>query len=310
MGSETEKLMVPSSIGDRARWVVDELTRRGCRIQAGSRLDVYAKALDRNGYLDPTNQSQFLQGVIATRDILEIAQILAQFPELGAADLQVLQKDAPEPKQLAHAPGRDRQHELSVGATCRAGGMTVLLDREPDIWCVVGRVHIGLAAKRVKSEKRFIENLRNAADQIDECELRHGIAIIDTTLGWNPDHTMVVSHRHDADVGASLVERLHRFISQKYSDIGDVFNRSDKLLGLLIVDWTPSSHPVQGLKWSRCSQFVTSDHINRWGSRVWNGFMQRWSRGCPNMSPIVEAAIQNAAVTAPSDLLMPLRTNA
>src|SRR5262249_19748170 len=135
------------TLSETARWVVDELLRRGVELKPGTRWLHYRSQFANNAYALSRDESHLLEGQMALRDVEELALVLHAFPELGGGGLQKLADDAIVPRIDRSTPGRDRQFELFVAAVCRRGGLETRLDREPDLWCCASKGWLALAAK-------------------------------------------------------------------------------------------------------------------------------------------------------------------
>lgn len=298
------------TLGESAQWVVDGLSARGIDVNPSSRLGRFVRQFAKNAYTGPwgPDESRLIEGLMAMRDVEEIAMILDEFPTTTNTDLKNLVDDAPLPRTDRSTPGRDRQLELFVGAICQRGKMPVRLDVEPDLWCEASRVWLGLAAKRVRSPDKFGANLKDAADQIQRSPLSLGFACMEVSLAWNPDLRAVLTERSAEEVAHDLRERLSRFLDGQDGVLNEVWKRFPKMLGLLCLDHTFTHH--EGLGWHRdqFSMFVLSTRNDRHRARLAGVFRERWIGGSVNCVDMDKGRPRNGMFSGPPvDKIMPLR---
>lgn len=301
------------TLGEASQWIVDELRRRGIQVNPSCRLGRYATQFGKNAYAGPwgpEDQARKLEALMAWRDVEEIAMILDQLPSLSKKDLERLVDDAPIPR-LDHAtPGRDRQVELFVGAICRRGRMEVQLDREPDLWCEVSRVWLGVAVKRVRSANKFEANLKDAADQIERSQLACGVVCMEFSLAWNPDLAIVQTNREAPVVAFDYRERLSRLLDDEAVATASVFHRFPKTLGVLCIDHSFTEHRASGPFRDQCSLFAWSFRNDRCRTRTAKGFQEGWTRGLPNCVNMDNQPRTWAFAGPPDDKIVPLRPGA
>lgn len=296
------------TLGESAQWVVNELTARGIAVNPSSRIGRYARQLAKNAYtgpFGPDDQERLIESLTAWRDIGEIAMILDEFPN---ADVKNLVDDAPLPRADRSTPGRDRQLELFVGATCQRGEMEVRLDVEPDLWCEASRVWLGLAVKRVRGRDKFAANVRDAADQIQRSPLWFGFVCMDVSLAWNQDLCTVLTQRSADEMAFDLRERVCRFLDGQRAALRRVWERFPKVLGVLCIDHTFTLH--EGFGWYRdqVSIFTLSNRNDRHRTKIASGFRERWIGGSENCVNMDRGHPRTGMFSGPPvDKIMPLR---
>lgn len=298
------------TIGEAAQFVIDELRNRGVTVSPSCRLGRYAAQFAKNAYARPmgaNDQSSLLEGLMAMRDVEEIAMILDEFPTATKEELRRLIDDAILPRIDHSTPGRDRQLELFIGAICRRGGMAVLMDREPDLWCEASRVWLGLAVKRVRSTAKFEANLTDGAEQIQRSQLAYGLVCLDVSLGWNPNIETVLTKRTPSEVAFDYRERIFRLLDERNSVLADAWARFPKVLGLLCIDLTFTHHEPIGWFRDQCSIFSMSHRNDRLRGRVAGAFRSGWISGSPNCVDMDRVPRTGRFVSPPVDKIMPLR---
>lgn len=279
------------------------------KLNPTSRLAQFSDRFGENAYLEPENEERLLEGLVAMRDVQEIALILEQFPQISLKTLGRLIEDHPIPRLDSSTPGRDRQLELVCGAICRRGGMEVKLGCEPDLWCQVRGVWLGLAVKRVRSAKRFIDRLEEAAKQVERYAPYYGFAVMDCSLAWNPEMAVVLTSRPPEELAHEFRERLDRLLCAHTAAIDNAFARSPKALGLVCIDSTPVNR--DGWERNQLSIFYMSKFkMDRHRSRIATQFFDAWVAGLPNCTSLDNLPRSAAFAVPPPDLVMPLRPHA
>lgn len=125
---------------------------------------------------------------LGLRDVGILYTILKNIPDEDSVNnkLKVCMKDPLRPTEnKKNTNGRDAQFELFLYAVALQGELQPELG-EPDIICKIDSCVFGIAAKRVTSEKKLVERMDDAADQICKSGCP-GIVAMDLSLLWNPE---------------------------------------------------------------------------------------------------------------------------
>ena len=279
---------VPHQIGDLASWIVAQLREKGARVSPSSRLVHYERKFAENSYanIELHEPRKLLEVATAMRDITEIAAVLQCLPETKIEHLQRLVQDPPTTHLPGHSPGRDKQLELFIAATCKRAGLEVDLEREPDLWCKVGRIWIALAVKRLKSAKKFMKTIEDAAEQISKCPLAFGFVCIDTSVAWNPEAIAVVTRRSYKDIAASYMLRLNTLFAQHSERFATLLEKHPKVLGLLCIDHTTTLQHAEGMFHDMGSDFRMARTAERNKQRIQNAFRKSWVAHLPNRQEV------------------------
>jgi hypothetical protein len=130
--------------------------------------------------------------------------------------------------------GRNTQFELFVAAICQAAGFIPVDYREPDITCAVQGGHIGIAAKRIKSENQVKKRIPEAAKQIQRSG-QSGVIALDTSVGLNPNNERITTVIPDEEFGSLYQEALIRFL-RRYDERIREWVRGRGVLGIVVHD--------------------------------------------------------------------------
>jgi hypothetical protein len=295
---------------EAAQYVVDELRRRGLCVKAGSRFELYASRFVKGVYSDTDglrDQRRLTESLLALRDVREAEIILEECSDIGAQELMRLADDAILPRTDHSTPGRDRQFELFIGAIGRRGGMQVFFDKEPDLWCEAGRVWYAVAAKRLRSAAKFIDNVRDAAEQIQKSQLLHGIVFIDVTLGWNPEMATIYTRRSPGDVAFDLRERVSRNLDEHGMALASIYSRCPKVLGSMVIDLTFTHQAGPGWNMDQTNTFHPAHTADRSRKRLVSAFRAAFHRGLSIASDIDHRPRTGMFSGPPVDQIIPLR---
>lgn len=199
----------PRSLLEQHRFVEMRLREYRLKIPPGSRLDKESRIFQAAAGLTRTiykGDPLFLDAIAAKHD-LQIFEFILESDGLFETDpiavrkLKVALLDDVDPQGRINTRGRDTQSELYVGAAIHNAGMSMAFEAEedskrPDIRILLDDSEFFVEAKRLKSEARLIERVKDGAKQLDATG-RPGALFIDVTLAFNPERLVVERKESD-----------------------------------------------------------------------------------------------------------------
>jgi len=162
----------------------------GIRIPPGSRLDMYREGIRAMAAPKTAKRYPSPRATLHTlTEIRELALILRELPRdpevQGWRDkvAAILGGNVFSSADRTDSSSRDTQFELYLAAAFRTAGFEVALE-EPDVTFPMEGHTIGIAAKRLKSEKKLEQRIREASKQIAGSAYP-GIIAIDISYLWD-----------------------------------------------------------------------------------------------------------------------------
>jgi hypothetical protein len=159
------------AVTNPATIIRSSFARLAIRVPQGSRIELSTRvaemtADDVSDYTAKTPHN-FAKYLIAAKEANELAficeQLLDRMDESHARNIiGRLLHDEVLPKPTAKTFGRDKQFELYLGALLHAAGCTVRL-AEPDWVVEAAGIQFGIAAKRMKSEKKAVSTIQGSS---------------------------------------------------------------------------------------------------------------------------------------------------
>lgn len=161
------------------------LERLGAGNVAASRVGEYRRAFNRvresSRFAVPLEDIPSLLGSMA--DFHELRRIVfaaeqSSSPSEWSAQIRAIPRGVAFPQEADPRPdGRDTQFECFVAAVVSLGGAAVRFE-EPDLLVTHGGETIAIAAKRPRSQKAAVRNVRKAIKQVAESALP-GVVVVD-----------------------------------------------------------------------------------------------------------------------------------
>ena len=205
------------SLSEAANYVIQEFKQLGINIAENSRFMREYKAVcnddgSSRGYI-LENDSNFVFALEALRDISQLEFFFDQIKEDLQKDkyipiLKECTKDLVLPEDAkADTRGRNKQAELFVFAVCKNAGLEPVFE-EPDVTCKVSGKKFGIAVKRIKSSSKFVERVKEGADQIQKTSIA-GFISVDVTMALN---LKIKTNMAEANIRALLVKILKEIV--------------------------------------------------------------------------------------------------
>lgn len=176
------------TIADQAARVVDLLEKHGLHVPGDSRFATYRRVLES---ADNSEARTDLPTALEAWSDVEIMRFILEWvpddsPEAWRRLLREAVKDeaAITPSLTGGStPGRDKQHELLVGAILRKAGLFEDFG-EPDVLGRLGGMRFGVACKRITSPMGIKRAIRGAGRQIRDSGMP-GVVVLDTSVAMN-----------------------------------------------------------------------------------------------------------------------------
>ena len=223
---------------------LDEVLRlRNVRPPADCRYSRYRNVLrarrDRVGSTSPT-----LEQLYATGELFQMTWIVSCFErsdDIWRMIERAFFRDAAVPTDvMTHSPGRDRQFELYVAARLQMAGMTPSF-AEPDVCSNLSGWPFVVAAKRVKSRKNLLWQIKRARDQIAKAPA-DGIIAIDYSYVAAAEH--VPNLEGDLEAGHSWAEGFSaREFHARWHSLADAASGIPSVFGVMIFARFFQLHP-------------------------------------------------------------------
>lgn len=205
------------------------LQRRGVRPHPACRYSDYKRELRARSRLKsrevPSQDEQY-----AFAELWQMDWIVACFQDDDAKWRLIEEaffQDPPVPhSETVHSPGRDRQFELYVAARLQMAGLPIAFS-EPDICSSLDQWPFVVAAKRVKSRRRLLRQLKSARDQIHKAG-RDGVVVVDYSLVAARESRPFIG---DLDAGHAWFERFAEVeFHDQWSSIADAVCGAQEVL--------------------------------------------------------------------------------
>lgn len=209
---------------ERVTWVLDQVGALGLTPKPNSRLLEMKRVLDR-GRVD-FDDPEFWIALEAERDMAHLAFVFEQLQQHPSRreftkHVKHLLNDSALPQEnLANSPGRDKQFELYLAATCQNAELLPVGFGEPDVTCTVDNQPFGIAAKRLKNIERVDERIWEAVDQFERAKIR-GVVALDLSFAWNRANRPMISQIQSQMYLMILHTRARQFFDERE----DVLNR-------------------------------------------------------------------------------------
>jgi hypothetical protein len=197
----------------RYREALARLESWGIRISPHSRLRAYERRLRSLGadYV-PIPEDIALQIMFDLREIDEITEIVEHFRvaplPAAIAKLSKIVSGVEHPDEEPQSTARDTQYELFLHTMFQRSPIKSKLG-EPDLILTWKGVRFALEAKRPKSDNSFDDNLRKAANQLEQRSTPGIVAIsLDQVLRPRGNHLRVPRPELMAEFPATLIEQF------------------------------------------------------------------------------------------------------
>lgn len=188
----------------------------------------------------PATDPDFEIALEARRDMTVLAFILEQAHAkqtvdgfLGklsrVCDDSVLPQDDPK-----DSPGRNTQFELFVAAICQAARLFPVEYSEPDVLCALDGMRVGIAAKRIKSDKQIKKRILKASKQIQQSG-QPGFIALDTSIALNPDNRRIGTVIPEEEFGKQYGDAMNASIAS-YEHILKNLDDRDFVIGCIVHD--------------------------------------------------------------------------
>ena len=276
---------------EAARFVCDSVERLGLSLSPSSRLMRMRRSLCKDdgspvGFVPPDAPS-FETVLEAYRDVQLLEFTFDRLPAGADAEtvaiVRRLLRDSVLPEAgKADSSGRDAQVELFVAAVCRGAGLLYVMHAEPDVRCSFHGKPFGIAVKRIKTHKRFVDRVHEGAKQVMKAGLA-GIVAVDTSLALNPNNERVRTKLPDDEFVRLWRQALTSFTATHHAKLLEAA-RVQGMLGVLVIDhqvrYTPSdSWALEMMTWR-----IPTVQYNQRRQRQFDTFVDKYLHGLPNLS--------------------------
>lgn len=298
--SQTHTLILPPTTTPRSRqelstFVVASIEAMGLKVPAPSRLrQMYDLHHDGQGTIEPSHPD-FEIALEAERDL----QLLAfAFDLLGVANpsdayRQLVRKvvsDSVLPQHdLEHSKGRDAAFELHVGAICTSAQLLPVAFEEPDITCVWNNVRYGFAAKRIKSAKNLLANVRKAVDQILRSAIP-GVIVLDTCMAFNPSNTRITEPMPDVLYMDRHFNALRMMWSEYNPEVQRLISRAN-VLGLIVHDYQVRFQSDRQWALAGMTMIVPAERQTKVEQRRFDALAALYKYAMPNQEDVSEPKV-------------------
>jgi len=213
---------LPEQTLEELKAALGVLRSKGMRLHPAGRFAQYYKTLEQVTHSQGADPTVYAQAHLECSQLLCITQELGDCSEPVFLDkLRKVTSDTVLPQEAAaETPGRDAQFELFLAAGLKRNGLAVSFE-EPDLVVGDGLIHIGVAAKRIKSMRRLQSRIAEAFRQLrgrgEDQMITHGIAAVDVTYAANPTGLVAALSSTQAQgptAGVELVQNVARGMLQ------------------------------------------------------------------------------------------------
>lgn len=237
----------PATKAERVEWVLHQISSLGLSPKPNSRLLEMKWVLDR-GHVE-FGEPEFWIALEAERDMAHLAFVFEQLQrhpnrkEFTRHFKHLLNDSALPQQNLDNSPGRDKQFELYLAATCQNADLLPIGFGEPDVTCMVDGQLFGIAAKRLKNIKRVDERIKEAVDQFERAKIPDVVAL-DLSFAWNRANRPMISQIHSQMYLMILQQRARQFFDERQ----DVLNRvlaTSQVRAFVVFDFALRLRPNQ-----------------------------------------------------------------
>jgi hypothetical protein len=263
--------------GEFARWEPDDaitaanralerLRALGVKVTPGNRLerarDQIAQAERLHVQLGPGDWDMEFVLAEANKTIFEqhlIVSGLRDVDKLARKKLGIMLKGEPTPTDSSDDPPRDEQAEFFTAALLWAAGYRVDLG-EPDLIITRGNSRLGVAVKRVKSDKQFYARVTSGEKQLKRQSM-FGFIVVNADRHLN----RIYQENRSADLSRTLFEKTAEWID--YVDLTHSSGRVLAVIGMATSFRRISGKPGRAFDVALHfhSQFVSDDTVDPTG---------------------------------------------
>lgn len=232
---------------ERGAWVLSQVSALGLTPKPNSRLLEMKRVMDR-GKLE-FDDPEFWIALEVERDMAHLAFVFEQLlrhPNQREFNRHVkhLLNDSALPQQnLANSPGRDKQFELYLAATCQNADLLPIGFGEPDVTCEVDGRPFGIAAKRLKNIERVDERIWEAVKQFERARIP-GVVALDLSFAWNRANRPMISQVQSQMCLMILHQRARQFFDERRSELTRIL-ATTQVRAFVVFDFTLRLRPNQ-----------------------------------------------------------------
>ncbi|MCH7910190.1 MAG: hypothetical protein IIB38_11295 [Candidatus Hydrogenedentes bacterium] len=277
---------MPKSYRETAEFVIDKLKSLGLDPNPSSRFMKMYRVVAGSRPSIPATDPDFQIALEARRDMTVLALILEQEHAKEAVDgflgkLSLACNDSVLPQDdREESPGRNAQFELFVAAICQAAGLFPVEYSEPDIRCTLEGMRVGIAAKRIKSDKQIEKRIRKASEQIQKSGLP-GFIALDTSIAMNPDNKRIGTVIPEEEFAQRYSDAMNASVAN-YVHILKNFNDRDLVIGCIVHDQQILLFP--DLVWGLTGMTtVVPIAASAEATALFSKFWSRYSNGLPDV---------------------------
>ncbi len=277
---------------ETATFVLECIQARGINPDPASRITQMCRMLSTpdgspTAIIKPTNRKSFAIAREALRDVRQLGFIFdyllqESLGDAGDRRIRNMLHDSVLPQDdLTLSRGRDTQCELFVAAICEKAGLHPIFDESPDIRCKVRAEAIGIAVKRIKSDRKVRKNIREAAKQIRRSGIP-GVICADVSFAYNQENKPVMEPMTVQAYRRVHDEALRGKVDQFHRELNEELVRACGVCGLILHDHQIRLDPVDG--WELDSMYMdisTSPHNQR-RRRLFRAFCKQYEGGYPS----------------------------
>lgn len=276
---------------EAAQFVCDSVERLGLSLSPASRLMRMRRSLLKAdgspvGVVLPDAPS-FETVLEALRDVQLLELVFDRLPpdadaETVAIVRRLLQDSVLPEAGKAHSPGRDAQVELFVAAICRGAGLLDVVHGEPDMRCSFQGKPFGIAVKRIKSQKRFVDRVHEGAKQVAKAGVA-GIVAVDTSLALNPNNERVRTILPDHEFVRLWRQALTSFTATHHAKLLEAAHVQG-MLGVIVLDHQVRFLPNGTWELESMTWRIPTVQYNQRRRRLFDAFVDKYLHGLPNLS--------------------------
>ena len=232
---------------ERAAWVLDQVSSLGLTPKPNCRLLEMKRVLDRGhvSFDDP----EFWIALEAERDMTHLAFVFEQLQrhpnkkEFRRHVKHLLNDSSLPQENLTNSPGRDKQFELYLAATCQNAKLLPIGFGEPDVTCVVNGEPFGIAAKRLKNIENVDKRIHEAVDQFTRAKIP-GVVALDLSFAWNRTNRVLVSQIESQMYLMVLHQRAHQFFEKRQDELNRIL-ATTQVRAFVVFDFAARLRPNQ-----------------------------------------------------------------
>lgn len=234
---------------ERGAWVLGQISALGLTPKPNSRLLEMKRVMDR-GNVD-FDDPEFWIALEAERDMAHLAFVFEQLQQHPnqrefARHVKHLLNDSALPQQnLVNSPGRDKQFELYLAATCQNADLMPIGFGGPDVTFEMDGRPFGIAAKRLKNIEQVDERIWEAVDQFKRAKIP-GVVALDLSFAWNRANRPMISQIQSQMYLMILHQRARQFFNERHDKLNRILDTTHARICSLRLHSSPPSESAVG----------------------------------------------------------------